>query len=320
MSINTHRVSRTGSAALLAACIAGSVTVAQNAGAQETAAANEAPLTFSGSLEVGGEYNSNVSVTELESAIGESDSAALLDAGIDMNWNPAERLSVDAGYSYSSRSYRDFDEFDLGMHLLYGDLSYELDAVTLGTSYYYADARLGGDDFMTLQQYSLYAGKLLTDQWYLRGAVNFADKSFDDFFARSADGEGVSLDAFYFFNQGRSTLLLSYAFDDESASARQFSYTANTLRLRYTNRFSLLQKESQLQLGVRLQDRDYAGVTPSIGERRDDQQVVTEASFEISLTPSLDLITQLERGNYTSALSSADYSENRASLSLKLSF
>lgn len=277
-------------------------------------------FTVSGSLEAGAEYNSNVSVSELESATGESDTAGTLDAAVDANWQVTDRLSVDTGYSFSGERYQDFDAFDLDLHLLYGDVSYELDAFSLGSNYYYADANLGGDDFLTLKRYSFYAGKLFADQWFLRGALNFADKSFDDFAQRDADSEGLSLDAFWFFNAGRSNLVLGYAFDEEQARDTAFSYDADTLRLRYTHRFDLLGNDTELRLGTRWQDRSYQTVTPGLGARRDDRQHITDARLEMSLTEQLAAAVQLERGDYRSNLDSADYTENRASVSLTLSF
>src|SRR5690606_3552259 len=100
----------------------------------------------------------------------------------------------EGGYSFSKRNYRDVGAFDLDMHLLYGDISYEFDQLTVGSSYYHADADLGSESFLQLGQFSVYAGKLFAGQWYLRGALNFTDKDFDQFTDRDADNEGLSLD------------------------------------------------------------------------------------------------------------------------------
>ncbi len=284
------------------------------------AAQDDEQFSVSGAVEVGAEHNSNVSISELESATGEADTAAIADAGVDFSWQLNEGLALDAGYSYSGSRYQDFDAFDLDLHLLYGDLSYEFESFTLGSNYYYADASLGGDDFLTLKQHSFYAAKLFSDQWYLRGALNFADKSFDGLALRDADTEGASVDLYWFFNEGRSTLVFGLAYDDEEAAFDAFSYEAQTLRLRYSNRFTLVGRNAELQLGMRLQNRDYTGITPEIGARRDDDQLITEAGLEVSLNDHLAVVTKLQRGSFNSNLSSADYSENRASLTLKLKF
>jgi len=283
------------------------------------AAQDDNNFSLSGSFEAGAEYSSNVSISELETASGSGDTAGIVDASLDLNWQPAERVTVDAGYNFSGSRYRSADDFDMDMHLLYADVSYDFDTITLGTSYYYANADLGGRDFLRLNQYSLYAGGLMSDTWYLRGAVNFSEKTFPGIPARDADTEGVSIDSFWFFGQGRSTVNLGYAFDDETAELPQFSYRAHTVRLRYTNRFLLAARESQFQVGMRLQERDYRGVTPGVG-RRDDRQQVANAGLEIAVLDALAIIGQVEIGNYRSNLDSADYRDNRVSLSARYSF
>ncbi|HEY0962519.1 MAG TPA: hypothetical protein VGE69_09185, partial [Pseudomonadales bacterium] len=144
-------------------------------------------LDFSGSVAAGIEYNDNLTVTELETAAGTGDTAATLEANADVSWQAGANTAVAAGYSFSGSRYQDVDAFDLDLHLVYADLSHDFALLTLGTNYYFADARLGGDSFLELNQYSLYAGKLFADTWYLRGALNFTDKQFDVFDVRDAD-------------------------------------------------------------------------------------------------------------------------------------
>lgn len=283
-------------------------------------AQNGEQFSVSGALDLGGEYNSNVSVTELESATGASDTALAVDANIDLNWRPADRVTVDVGYGHTASRYSEFDDFDLSMHLLYGDMSYQFDQFSLGTNYYLADARLGGDAFLTMQQLSFYGGKLFGDSFFLRGALNFTDKDFDTLNERDADGQGLRVDAFWFFNQGRSSIALAYSYDDEDALAQRYAYDASTLRLRYSNRFSIVDLDSRLQLGLRAQDRSYKGVTPEIAARRNDDQLVAEARFDIAFTEHLGVFSKLERGVYSSNLDSADYTENRVMLGARFSF
>jgi len=283
-------------------------------------AQDDAPLTFSGTLSAGAEYNSNVSVAELESASGQSDVAAIVDAGLDADWQVSDQLNINGGYSFSSQRYQDFDAFDLDMHMLFGDISYDFEAFTVGTSHYFADADLGGNEFLQLNQTSIYAGKLLSEQWYLRGAFNIVDKSFTGFEARDADTEGVSLDAFWFFNQGRSSLTFGYAYDDESTRDPAFAYQADTVRVRYSNAFSLFGKDSEVELGLRNQLRDYQANTPSIGAPRDDSQLFVDASLKMAVLPRLAVVGKIERGDFDSRLASANYSEERASLSLEYDF
>lgn len=277
-------------------------------------------LEFSGSLALGAEHNDNLSVPELETSSGRSDIAATVEAELGMNWQPAERWTLDTGYTFSSNRYRDIDTFDLDLHLLYADVSYEGSLLTVGGNYYFATADLGGEGFLELNQYSAYAGKLLAENWYVRGAWNFIDKDFDTFTGRNADTTGPAVDIFRFFNEGRSNIALSLGRDKEDTAAPEFEYSANKIRLRASHRFSFLGRDTRAQLGYRLQDRDYDNITPSINAPRDDKQRVLEASLEWSMTGNFALLGSFEHGDYSSRLPSADYDETRIGLAAKLSF
>lgn len=278
------------------------------------------PLDFSGAVAAGAEYNDNLSVAELESASGRSDIAATVEANIDVSWQPNERFVAASGYSYSASRYQDIDSYDLDMHLLYADLSYDFDIVTLGSNYYYADAALGGDSFLALNQYSLYAGKLFGSQWYLRGALNFTNKEFDVFDTRDADNDGFGADVYRFFNEGRSNVTLGYTYEDEDTRDPSFDYKADTLRLRLNHRFTLAEKDSRLQLGYRWQNRDYGSITPAINAPRDDSQSVAEARLEVEMVDHVALVGRWQHGAYESKLASADFTDNRFSLAVRVSF
>lgn len=280
----------------------------------------EEQFSVSVRVDTSAEHNSNVSVSELETATGESDSAFVLDFAVDAQWQPRTALNLDFGYNYSDRRYREFSDFDLAMHLLYGDLSYDFNDYTVGGNYYYADAQLGGDGFMELHQRSLYIARLFADAWYVRTAVVQSDKTFATLASRDADTIGLTADAFYFFNQGRSFLLFGANYDDEDARIDAFSYQGTTFRLRYSHRFSIWNRDARMQLGYRWHTRDYRGITPEIEQRRDDRHQVLEARFELPVLDKLSVISLVERGDYRSNLDSADYNETRVSLGLRLAF
>lgn len=278
------------------------------------------PFTVSGALAVGAEHNNNLSVAELESASGQSDTAATLDGSVNLQWQATPKFTVESGYSYTMSRYQDIDSFDLDLHLLFADVAYDFGAFTLGGNHYYALADLGGDGFLDLKQSSLYAGKLFGQNWYLRGALNTSDKNFDNFDQRDADNDGVSVDLYRFFNQGRSNVTLGYAREEEDTLGPSFDYTADTLRLRLSHRFQLASREATLQLGYRYQDRDYAAPTPSIGVPRDDSQRVADARIEVKLLGELAFVGRIEQGDYRSRLATADFSDRRIAAQLRYSF
>ncbi|MEX1034263.1 MAG: hypothetical protein WDZ30_12940 [Cellvibrionaceae bacterium] len=266
------------------------------------------------------EYDSNLNVTELDRVTEASDTARVLDARLSGDFEPTDKLSFKASYGYSEKDYRDHDGFDQIIQTLSGDASYDFSLLTLGTSYHLADAELGSDPFLELTQRSLYAGKLVDGNIYLRAAANRKQKTFDNNPNRNAEADGVDADLFVFFNGANRFISFGLIREDEDARADVFDHKAYGFRGRFSNRFVLLGKDSRVQLAWRHMRRDYANVDPQIGDRRQDIRRTAEASWQLDLTSFLSAIGKLEYGNHESNLASADYDEALASIMLQATF
>lgn len=277
-------------------------------------------LQLNGSLSVGTEYNDNLSVPQLETFANRSDMAGTVDGNLALSWQATPRVSLETSYAYTLTDYQDLDAYDLELHLLSAGAAWDVAGLTLGGDYYFATADLGDNSFLDLDQVILHASRQFGETWFLRGAVNLIDKDFVRFNERDADNNGIGIDVYRFFNEGRSNLTLGYGYEDEDTRGPSFDYQADTIRLGLNHRFLLASREATLQLGYRLQDRDYANATPSIGRPRDDRQQVLNAGLELNLTGGLAVLTRWEHGNFDSYLPSADFDENRISAQLKYAF
>ena len=271
-------------------------------------------------LEAGTEYDSNLSVVELDQYSTESDWAALFNARLNTQWKATEELELKAGYSFVSKTYQDNEEFDLVIQQLFADASYDFSLLTLGASYHYADATLADQDFLQLQQTSLYASHLFDNRIFVRGAANFQDKKFPDNSERNASNNGLAGDVFIFFHQGKTFIAMGISNEEEDAVQDQFSFDGISLRSSINHKFSTWGKTSELQLGWRYQDRDYSAVTPELEARRHDRNNIISIEWEINLTPKIIATSKVERGDYQSNLPAADYSETLASLMLSARF
>ncbi len=271
-------------------------------------------------VSAGAEQDSNLNVVELDKNSNESDIATLLNAKVDANWKPVEKLSLSGGYAYSTKLYQKNDSFNLAIHQLSADANYDFNVITAGASYHYADALLDGKDFLDLRQTSFYVSKLINDKIYLRAATNIQDKTFSSLSDRDARNTGFSGDAFVFFNAGKTFVSVGAASEDENAKAKQFDYKGINVRSKVSHKFSVADLDNKVQLGLRYTKRDYSGITPELKAQRYDTSHVADAEWEINFTSKVSLITKMERGNYNSNLAAADYSETRTSILLKARF
>ncbi len=280
--------------------------------------AAESDFKLDAELDLGMEYDSNLTVEELDRSTSTSDTALLLRGKLDGQWQASDKLSLRGGYSYLSRNYRDHSEFDLAIHQLYGDLSYEFEPATLGASHHYARARLDGSDLLDLHQTSLYASRLFDQRIFLRLAADFRDKQFDDRDARDAQSEGLSSDVYVFFNRARTYVSAGISGESEDAKGAEFDYDGWTLKSKVSHKFPLAEKTTQLSLAYRFEDRQYDHLHPLIGNERDDTRHTAKLEWEVGLNDHVAVISSLEYRDFHSNLESVDYTKNLASLALRL--
>ncbi|GGP92794.1 surface lipoprotein assembly modifier [Shewanella ulleungensis] len=274
--------------------------------------------SFSGKAKAGMEYQSNVNISELEQASGESDNAVVLDAQVDLGWQISDNLRLDSGYSINDKSYQTASDYDSRLQLAFVDMSYALTTVTIGANVYHAQADLDGSNFLTLNQFSLYSMHSLSDSWFLRPSIMHANKQFDQIEERDAKSYTAAVDSFWFFNQGQRFISVGASYEDEDTTASSFSYTATGLNARVSNQFSLWQIQQKIQLGAKLSQRDYQ--TQDNGSHRDDVHQQYDAKWEVNLGQHWAILTSIEYGDFHSTLSTADYDETRAGLMLQASF
>ena len=285
-----------------------------------TNASIAAPPTTKFELEAGTEYDSNLSVIELDRNSSEGDWSALANARLNSQWQVTDKAKLKGGLSYSSKTYQEYSEFDLAIKQAFIDASYDFAQLTAGASYHYADAELDDNDFLTLQQRSLYISRLINQKIFLRAAINDQDKDFPASSARNADNRSISGDAFFFYNQGKTFFTLGVSNERENAVANEFDYDGINIRTNVNHQFYLWNKKNRLQFGIRYDQRDYSKETPALEAKRNDKRRVATAEWQVEATPWLNVAAKLERGNYDSNLDSANYAETVSSLMLKANF
>lgn len=291
--------------------------------------------TVGGHLATGYEYDSNLNIDELDQSSGDSGHAWVLGAGLSAEGQPAENLTLTGSYDLTDRDYRDSDAFDRTLHLASLDLSYDFGTVTLGASHHYSHAILASDPFLDYHRSSVYLGKLVGDDVYLRASLLAKRKDFEDEPARDARTRGVSLDSFFFFNQTRTVFILGADGDDENADADAYDFRMLAVKTRLKHRFPVAGHEHKVQIGWRYEAREYDEPVSSVenpltspllgsndptAEPRDDRIATLDASYGIGLTEWLTTEARLEYTDYRSSLDSAEYDETVASLNLRAEF
>jgi hypothetical protein len=278
--------------------------------AEETTASNGPE--FSADLAVGAEYDSNVSVEEVDAATSESDYALTLDLGLGMKQQLSQNTELGLSYDFSQSNYKEFSEVDRQTHLLGTDLALDFDKVDSNLSLFYIHARLDGEKFLELYRVSPAISGFISKKWYMRGAYVYSDKSIEQRPERDADTHAGEADL-YFFRRGlRSYFNLGYRFKDEDAVADRLDYASHNIKLRYIHRIEFLSRMTKLELAWRYEDRDYGSITPSIGEKRDDERHRWRVDYEIPVWKGGSMQFYYSYADYDSNYEPVDYNQTIA--------
>ncbi len=256
---------------------------------------------WSAEVAVGAEYDSNVSVEEVDVSSSKGDYALTLDAGFAYKQAFLGNADVALTYDFSQSNYKKYSQVDRQTHMLGLDLALNYKGLNPGLSLYYIDSRLDGSQFLQMSRVSPYLSGFIAKKWFARGAYVFSDKTIQDRKGRDAKSNSGELDLYYFIRGLRSYFNFGYRFRNENAKADEYDYLSNAVKLRFIQRFELFSRLTKLELALRYEDRNYQSDTPSIGKERHDKRGRLRVDFQIPV---------FERGAVQFFAGYADYESN----------
>jgi hypothetical protein len=266
-------------------------------------------------------YDDTLAVVELDEVLETGDTAVVLDLDVDYEKRFEQGTDLRLGYSLSQRSYFNETEFNLQTHNVSLNVKQNFENFDLGLETYHVHSRLDSEEFLNFTHISPYFTRFLTRKLYLRGSYFYRDKTFEDNPGRDGSVNAVDADLYYFFDSIRHYVVAGYRYEDEDTLDPSFDFTANQVQLRYVRRLDLYGNlPSRLRLDWRYEDRDYSSVTPSIGERRDEQRQRWRARMDLPINQNLTALLTYQYVSQDSNLPSADFNENRFEVQLEAVF
>ncbi len=287
-------------------CLFALAVLAAGATAQE---GEERSREWRGEVGVGAEYDTNVSVDEVDVTSGEADSAWLVDFELGVTQPLGKQTDLNLNYDFSQATYERFSRVDRQTHILGADVGTDLGKANTGISAYYINSRLDGEPFLEYLRVSPSLSGFLARKWFARGAYVFSERTIEDRADRDATTHSGEADLYYFHRGLRSYFNIGYRYRDEDATAARFDFRSHGLKLRYIRRFDLFERQAKVELAWRFEARRYLSPTPSIGEDREDDRSRWKLDLEVPLTRRLALQTYASYGNYESNLPRADFTQ-----------
>lgn len=275
---------------------------------------------YSLELTAGAEYDSHLTVEELdvESSLGDIAAIFRLDAEYKPVQSRAGELRL--GYSFDQSLYLEQDEFDTQTHRLSAGGSTRIGRARLGTDYSFYHIRLGGDPLLNMHVVSPSVSGFVTDKIFARAYYSYFDKDFERFENRDANTHQGGLTINRYFNRSRSFVSFGARYDNEDAVDPALDYEGFLLTANLQLPLELAARRGKVNFGYSYRDRDYDNVTPSIGERRRENRSVFRVRSELPVARKLSFEAEYRFTDRNSNFPNADYEEHKAlaALTLKL--
>lgn len=269
--------------------------------------------TYSAEIGIGGEYDTNVTIDELDASIRQGDYALTLDGKIGLRKHFTPDTDLRLSYDFSQDMFQEFSRLNRQSHIFGANLGVRMRPVDTGLSLFYVNSRLDGEGFLELYRVSPSLSGFINRKVFVRSAYVFAEKHIENRSERDAQTHSGELDLYYFARGLRSYFNFGYRFKTEDANLERLDYTGHSAKLRYIRRIDLGSKVLKLELAYRYEERDYSGLTPGIGsgegdERRDERHRWL-ADLEYPLTEKSALQVYAGYSDYKSNFVVSDYEQ-----------
>lgn len=284
------------------------------------ARAEEGQFDFSFDATVGGQYDSNVALVDLDSNAGEPDLSMLLEAGVGIKTKLTDRTSLKLGYDYAGTNYLTYSEFDLALHHGHVSVATRLDKFDAGLSLDRYEGLLSGEDYLSLTQLSPNISRLIGEHWYLRGALLLTDKSYATVEARDATANALRTDIYYLVDGLRHYVALGTQFTGEDAMDAAYDFDGTQAILTYGRQVQWLTTDVDLKAQFRYEQRDYAGPNYAGQSTRRDQRMRLRLSTSFPFSEHVSLDTWLEHSHNQSTLEEANLDRTIIGTEISVSF
>jgi hypothetical protein len=302
-------------------------------------------LTASGSISAEREYDSSVSLDQVDDISRESDYASKLKWALGGKWQVNDNVQLSTSYKGRQRIYDQFSEYDLEQHQL--ALSSKFTYAGIGYSYRYdgVTAQVDGEDFLNFNQSTVAVDKLF-DTSFLRGYVSKNKKDFMQLEERNASATIVGLDSLVFYNQGKSHLSFNISMENETAQEKLFDNKTGNVSTGYQHKFTeallpttwtntvrygqkrydsfiistVVAEEEEEVFPIDLQPNDTTDNQSQTDEERVDGRTQFTTRLGIELNDWLGLMVEASYINNDSNYAPVDYSERLMSVGISASF
>jgi hypothetical protein len=271
-------------------------------------------------VSLGGAYDSNVAVTQLNTASGQPN--ALTNIGLSTSYkfidSPVNSASI--AYDFSQSMHESLKQYDIEMHGVTLSGSHKMGKSTADMSYSFYNVLLGNRAF--LQMHVVDPGVLtqLSSRVFIRTDVLYLNESFLTDHTRNAAHYQPGVLGFYFFDNYRAFLLLGANYQTERTVGAPYDYNGYDLKASLTLPLDIGQRKGKVKTSYEWTSLRYLNVTQSIGAKRYDQSSRFDVNVEMPIEGKFSAALNYEYVVRLSNLSTMHYAETVAGGNLVYNF
>jgi len=274
-------------------------------------------LRLSGSFGV--EYDSNVTVPEIDASSGKGDGAAVADLSGAYRLLDGEGGGLEVGYDFSQSLHFHLDAADLQAHGVWLDGTTAVGACDAGLGARFDGVLLGGDGFLLLEELRPRLDLPVRPGWTAELFAGYAHKDFlesadDD---RDADRASVGVENYFRLPDGRSRAHMGLRFESEDARGPEFDELGFAFGTGVRVPFEW-HGSWGADLGYQLALRDYRHDTPAIAEPRRDLEQNVRVGLSRQLSRAVEARLEYHLTDAGSNLPSADYVDHTVGLRFRV--
>lgn len=274
-----------------------------------------------GSIEVGVEYDDNITIDSIDTTSRVGDSALRLSGTLGVELFEKGNTSLTTRYSFFQSKYQDLSDFNLQIHGLSARLKGKAGKMNLGANYRYDHIRLAGNEFMNVHTFGPDIGLLVAKKTYLTAGYEFRHQTFADPTRTERNADRHSLDGKLYFLLGKGrNITAGYKVSRQKANIDSLSYWGHTFDAGLKLPVQLMKKDTVFRLRYRYRQKDYSAVDTFIGDKRQDKRHTARAILEQPITDALELRLEYKYVSSISNLDTVDFNSNTVRASISWTF
>lgn len=275
-------------------------------------------LSFDASI--GYEYNSVVTIEELDEITAGGDSLINLRLGADYKQEIAKNTEVAIGYTYAQKTHDTLSRFDRNNHYLTAQIEHDFGKTEIGVQYRIYDGSRDNDGFVLSNRIRPYVKTRLSKDLRLEAFYSYEDKEFDQSVSRDAKDNELGAQLTWRLDGSRRYIQLRYVRENSDSVGDEFDYDADKIRAAFTQKIRVAGDDLRARVSWSYDKRNYKNETPSIGAIREDDRHRLGIDLRYPITDNVDIQAEYQKAIYQSNLPTADYDRDRVRVGLAFSF